>query len=1132
MAQSAKAKFLELVSKIALGKTARSENDLSANLAAYIGSLNLHTVVDTSSGSGGRKRPDIRAYLSAENADLVLPAEIVIESKKPQEVKEFPNLRTAMVSEVMWSDKTFPYIIENIERIRYYALTTFVTFAIVEISGELRNAFAKLKTEGGNDGAIRKAIFEAAVEFDLTSSGSSDPKSSEAWDAWCRSHIVPEKLDRLPLSQIRDISPVLTPVDLEIFAARLAGLAAGAADDRLQDAGLFYSIRATLHDDYEGLPGDVRRDLQIFLMTQHPGADLQAVEAQAREHLSDSLDEFVAASIHSLIGRLFAYKSIEDKFCVGVKPPLIEEPLWVFHTDSHDGLSDGDLRNSFAKALHNLKAAHNPAIQRLATNGVFYDWILSRIDATLFRNLVELFASHSFADLKGDLLGRFFELYAQDVNRTKRQKLGQYYTPLPIVSAMWALALKLVTERGALDDLHVLDPGAGSGTFLVEGVRALCSAGQNKFWERLTGFDISIQAVGIAYVNVFVAVLGLLTREHADDVTDLSIYATDALDPRNGKYLRSILPLVVDEDYKRLIEQRVQLSEQIKKEGRFTLIIGNPPYRNNSARTLAQISEVFPRLLATSRANARAQERNARDDYAWFLAASDYYVGGKGIIAFIVSDSFCHLTSYKYFRGDLLRHYHVRALIRLGGTVFQDVGPRISFVVILLEKRSDILDTPDDTSTIPYIDLRPLVSESPHDILATVEDPRLILLDEFSKGKATLPNPVAHKPSSDLGFSFYPAGEVIDRVRSASVPLYEKKKPRIFLEKWPGIITAFDDLLKSDDREVLRARIAELFSLAGRRSLTGTALDRQVATWGKENGISEAQFERLRSLIDQIRGSKLGFDANKIKRALDGSAPNSHRWYPRADNRVFIYFEPSFRFGRNVNEGKAVGWGDMQQWREPTSHQISPKLVFTTGTKPNYGLKAFVLHDEWYIKLHGGTSQQYHYTGLVDASKSLRTDGVPNNLADSGAEIAGVFSNEGLPEEALLFYVAAIYNSDLAAEYIEQQGDSKQFGIKIPKGSKQIKLATEIASIGKMLRNLHWAFELTSELSIFDAALLDSLFPAAMAEQLGFVKAPSSGGKFKQSSAYSISANTRDLIVNAIDASQERLEARIGDLYA
>src|ERR1700730_9023271 len=71
MSPIAKKKFVDLVTKVASGKTARSENDLSSQLASYLQSLGLATVVDTSGGARGRKRPDIRAYSSATNADLV-----------------------------------------------------------------------------------------------------------------------------------------------------------------------------------------------------------------------------------------------------------------------------------------------------------------------------------------------------------------------------------------------------------------------------------------------------------------------------------------------------------------------------------------------------------------------------------------------------------------------------------------------------------------------------------------------------------------------------------------------------------------------------------------------------------------------------------------------------------------------------------------------------------------------------------------------------------------------------------------------------------------------------------------------------------------------------------------------------
>jgi hypothetical protein len=84
--QQTVSRFLALVDKVVAGATARSENDLSANFADCLKALGLSIVVDTTLASGGRKRPDILGYVECEDADLVLPAEIVIESKKPDEL--------------------------------------------------------------------------------------------------------------------------------------------------------------------------------------------------------------------------------------------------------------------------------------------------------------------------------------------------------------------------------------------------------------------------------------------------------------------------------------------------------------------------------------------------------------------------------------------------------------------------------------------------------------------------------------------------------------------------------------------------------------------------------------------------------------------------------------------------------------------------------------------------------------------------------------------------------------------------------------------------------------------------------------------------------------------------------------
>jgi hypothetical protein len=112
--------YITLAKKVASGSTARGENDLSSNLAAVFGSLGLFTVIDTSVAKSGRKRPDILGYVSSDDADLVLPADFVIESKKPTELSGYASIADAVVGDLLWEDKTYSYICSNITRIQYF----------------------------------------------------------------------------------------------------------------------------------------------------------------------------------------------------------------------------------------------------------------------------------------------------------------------------------------------------------------------------------------------------------------------------------------------------------------------------------------------------------------------------------------------------------------------------------------------------------------------------------------------------------------------------------------------------------------------------------------------------------------------------------------------------------------------------------------------------------------------------------------------------------------------------------------------------------------------------------------------------------------------------------------------------
>jgi hypothetical protein len=1124
-------RFKSLVEKVALGTTARSENDLSSNLSSLLRSLGLATVIDTSVAATGRKRPDILVYVSGEDADLVLPAEIVLEAKKPEEVAEFSDLSEAMASDWIWEKKTLPYIRANIARIHYFVLTTFVDFAILPVTADLRREF--IAVFGGRDDAtLRQQVQNRAVLFQLSPSlPPSDSRSGAAWWAWIETHFVPKALQPVSISDLHNALTVRTRRDLENFATRLADFAAGASDERLANAGLYHSIRASLASDYAHLDALTKRDLHVFLMTQHPGMSLSGVETLAREKPIEVVTEFVAASIHSFIGRMFAFKAIEDIFCIREPVPLIPKDHWIFCTTRYNGKDPEQIRTEVFAGLRRLKESAPAAIQRFAGYGFFFDWIERYVDPVLFRSLLEMFASHDFDAVEGDLLGRFFEIYAQKVNRTKRKALGQYYTPQPVVDLIWFLALKIVQERNAIGQLNVLDPGMGSGTFLTQGARLLARLGIQRFWEKLTGFDISAQVLGIAYVNLYIAILSELDRNIAESVGDLKVYATDALDPRNGQFLRQILPLIPDEDYKSFIEQRIQISAEVKRTGAFTLIIGNPPYKNNSNLTLSQVAEVFPPLLESSVREARAQERNPRDDYAWFFAAADHYVTDSGVIAFIVSDSFAQNLSYRYFRQDLLRRYHLRQLIRLGPHIFQDVGPRTSFAIIILEKRSTVLDSPDDAEAHPYANLRDLIVDAPLGDLGTEVDPRFQAMRAMVDGSATVAHSCEHKPSADRNYSFYPGTSINERVKTHSLPVFAKGADRLFVEKWPGLITAFDELLKARTAEKLSSRIKSLYEVSSSPGLNGSKLTSETRKWGTDNGISDDNLERLGLLVVQIRQKHLSFHQENIKRALEGAMPNSVRWYPPKSKTVYVYYEVGLDIPRNQNEGKFIGWGSMQQWRDPASHLIRPKLIYTTAAKPNYGLKAFVVDDEWYVKIHGGTSQQYHYTGLHNPSAPARMDERPNNLMDGGLALLDVIEAANLPAEALNFYVASLYNSEVAIEFLEQAGSGTPFGIKIP-GKSDLDLVRGLCIVSRRMRDLFWVKYIAEGCEILDLADLDVHFSPEVISELGFKKQQVSSRKFKTRELYEVPSNVVLRIEELAQSMQSEIDEMVADLYS
>lgn len=1099
---SAATQFIDLVQRLSAQEIARSENDLSARLSRCYEEIGLSTVIDTSSGQDTRKRPDITLHVDAGSADLAGVAEVAIEAKKPGELPG--ELMDALIGTNLWTDKFIPYVRAHIAGIQYFCLTTFERHLYVRITPDIRTLIA--------DGAVEPDRFEAMVRnsaqsFDLRSNASE-------WVAWVSSALSAEALAPLPISDVLDLASISTAEELDSFADELATLIAGEIGEPESPFALVHAIRVSA-EVVSDLPPDVAASLSVYVLAQHPAMDAAAANEYLASHLAEELANFISASVQSLVGRLFAFKVIEDCFCIGVEPPLIEPQQYVFHTDTYNALSNDQLVTAVFQRIRGLEADAPPAIQNLAKTGRFYDWIETRADANAFRRVFRTFASHQFGSLSGDLLGRFFEHYAQRVDKRRRRAFGQYYTPPAIVAFIWTDALRIAGERAGLEEIRVLDPGAGSAAFLTEGARRMAAAGVPRFWEKLVGFDLDPQVIGVAYVNLFLAVLSGLERADADEVDNLRLYPTDALEPTSATRLASYLPLLTAAPLREYLSQQIELSSHVKASGTYDIVVGNPPYKNNSNRTLQQVAEVFPRLLATSRANAGLGRRNIRDDYAWFFAAADSYIRNDGLIAFVVSSSFCSANSYEYFRCDLLRHYAVRRIVHLGDGIFQDVGPRTSFVIVILERREAALAQPDENETFTFNDLR----EN-----GTPED-RLALLSAAAGGDWTnWPIHADLTPKAQHKFALLPIGDIAGQVTSSGPVLFPLPDgaESVFLRKWPGLITALDSLFRAAVREDLEAKMQDFFACAAADERTR---EQEAARYFDRYQIGEDDRPRILQFMTEVPARQLIFEAHRLKRVVSGTSPNTDRWYPSPRMTSWVYYEPRLRVPRNINEGRPVGYGTMTQWREPQVHAITPKLIFSTASSSRNGLKAFVVRDEWFVKLHGGTRQQFHFTGCENPNVGANLDGLPNNLGAEAATLWEALRERGNPSEDFLLYVASFYNTGLAEEFVEGGGGPV---LHIP--MLDLSAALEIATAARRIRDLTFSahsFAATPEISTRDFTYdLDWMVEEGIAD-----RQERGGGRFQPTTFLVSSATTGERISQSLADEEETLDRLVREAY-
>ncbi|MFH0842118.1 MAG: type ISP restriction/modification enzyme [Bacteroidota bacterium] len=371
---------------------------------------------------------------------------------------------------------------------------------------------------------------------------------------------------------------------------------------------------------------------------------------------------------------------------------------------------DPSLENFTRQEAAELIPKSNPFLRKLFQYIAGYDlddrikWIVDDL-ADIFRatNVNEVLKDFGKATEQRDPMIHFYETFLAEYDPKLRKSRGVYYTPEPVVNfivravddflkdefgitqgladtSKVKIKIKDVTkstpdlrsktkEIERVEEVHrvqILDPAAGTGTFLAEVIKQIYKKfkGQQGVWSkyvedhlipRLNGFEILMASYAMAHLK-----LEMLLNETGHKSTKdqrLKIYLTNSLEvhhPDTGTLFASWLSAEANE------------ANYVKKDTPVMVVLGNPPYSVSSSNKSQWIQE----LMSDYKHNLN--ERNIQplsDDYIKFIRFGQHYIekNGVGIIAYISNNSFTDGIIHRQMRKELLECFDSIYILDLHG---------------------------------------------------------------------------------------------------------------------------------------------------------------------------------------------------------------------------------------------------------------------------------------------------------------------------------------------------------------------------------------------------------------------------------------------------------------------------------
>jgi hypothetical protein len=312
-----------------------------------------------------------------------------------------------------------------------------------------------------------------------------------------------------------------------------------------------------------------------------------------------------------------------------------------------------------------------------------------------------------------DPIVHFYEDFLKCYDHERKKARGVYYTPRPVVCfIVRGVHEALQTEFGLEDGLastvtwgemterhndlqvpdgidpsvpfvQILDPATGTGTFLLEVIDVIHRTMKHKWkaeglsdqqrdaaWTeyvprhllpRLHGYELMMAPYAIAHVNI-----GLKLAEtgyRAAGTERAKLYLTNALEsPTNTSQLALA-------DWLPVLAQEAEAVNALKRNHRFTVVIGNPPYSGVSSNMSGDAPALVAPYKFVDGKPLNERKHWLQDDYVKFirLAQNTICLATTGIWGMITNHGFLDNATFRGMRWNLLSTFERLEVVDLHG---------------------------------------------------------------------------------------------------------------------------------------------------------------------------------------------------------------------------------------------------------------------------------------------------------------------------------------------------------------------------------------------------------------------------------------------------------------------------------